>query len=207
VTFQQIDPFFVIDISGDTPRILGELKIPGFSNYLHPYDEDHIIGVGRDTTLHRDWVEQLGVKLSMFNVADVSNPVDIDNFIIGNDAVYSPALDNHKAFFFDKPRDLISLPILGPDYALDGVAMSSMLYDEWYGFYIIDVNDNKRFDLRGTITHQSMYGWGDWYRTFYIEDVLYTVSDSILSANDIDTLKTIKTVQLRGTGSMIGFAE
>ena len=49
VTFQQIDPFFVIDLSSDTPKILGELKIPGFSNYLHPYDEEHVIGVGRDT--------------------------------------------------------------------------------------------------------------------------------------------------------------
>jgi len=49
VTFEQIDPFFVIDLSQNTPKILGELKIPGFSNYLHPYDEDHIIGIGRDT--------------------------------------------------------------------------------------------------------------------------------------------------------------
>ena len=47
VTFQQIDPFFVIDLSTDNPKILGELKIPGFSNYLHPYDEEHIIGIGK----------------------------------------------------------------------------------------------------------------------------------------------------------------
>jgi uncharacterized secreted protein with C-terminal beta-propeller domain len=51
VTFQQIDPFFVIDLSSDTPKILGELKIPGFSNYLHPYDEDHVIGWSQDCTI------------------------------------------------------------------------------------------------------------------------------------------------------------
>lgn len=49
VTFQTIDPFFVIDLSTDTPKVLGELKIPGFSQYLHPYDENHVIGIGRDT--------------------------------------------------------------------------------------------------------------------------------------------------------------
>jgi len=75
VTFQQIDPFFVIDLSSDTPKILGELKIPGFSNYLHPYDEEHIIGVGRDTKeMDNGRVQQLGIKIALFNVADVNNP-------------------------------------------------------------------------------------------------------------------------------------
>ena len=66
VTFQQIDPFFVIDLSTDTPKILGELKIPGFSNYLHPYDEEHIIGVGRDTKeIGDNRVQQLGIKIAL----------------------------------------------------------------------------------------------------------------------------------------------
>jgi uncharacterized secreted protein with C-terminal beta-propeller domain len=74
VTFQQIDPFFVIDLSSDTPKILGELKIPGFSNYLHPYDDDHVIGVGRDTKeIGNDRVQQLGVKVALFDVSDVSH--------------------------------------------------------------------------------------------------------------------------------------
>lgn len=50
VTFEQIDPFFVIDLSVPTaPKILGELKIPGYSTYLHPYDADRLIGIGYDT--------------------------------------------------------------------------------------------------------------------------------------------------------------
>ena len=75
VTFQQIDPFFVIDLSSDTPKILGELKIPGFSNYLHPYDEDHVIGIGRDTKeIGSGRVQQLGVKIALFDVSNVSDP-------------------------------------------------------------------------------------------------------------------------------------
>ena len=84
VTFQQIDPFFVIDLSTDTPKILGELKIPGFSNYLHPYDDEHIIGIGRDTKeIGDNRVQQLGIKIALFNVEDVNNPKVADEVIIG----------------------------------------------------------------------------------------------------------------------------
>ncbi|MDH3736969.1 MAG: beta-propeller domain-containing protein, partial [Nitrosopumilus sp.] len=90
VTFQQIDPFFVIDLSTDTPKVLGELKIPGFSNYLHPFDDEHIIGVGRDTKeIGNDRVQQLGIKIALFNVADVNNPKVADDVIIGDSSTQS----------------------------------------------------------------------------------------------------------------------
>jgi uncharacterized secreted protein with C-terminal beta-propeller domain len=112
VTFQQIDPFFVIDLSSDTPKILGELKIPGFSNYLHPYDEDHVIGVGRDTKeVGSGRVQQLGVKIALFDVSNVSDPKVVDDFVIGDSSTHSEALNDHKAFFFDKKKDILSIPI------------------------------------------------------------------------------------------------
>ena len=90
-------------MSTDTPKILGELKIPGFSNYLHPFDEEHIIGVGRDTKeIENGRVQQLGIKIALFNVSDVNNPKVVDDVIIGDRSTYSEALNNHKAFFFDK---------------------------------------------------------------------------------------------------------
>jgi len=205
VTFRQIDPFFVIDISDDTPRILGELKIPGFSNYLHPYDADHIIGIGRDTILSGGSTEHLGVKISMFGVADVSNPKVIDNLVIGTGSTHSDVLDDHKAFFLDRTRSVISIPIEGQSSHLEIPALI-VPADDWRGFYVIYVNDDKKFNLRGTITHMSSHdGQSTGYRTFYIEDVLYTVSDSMLSANDIETLEPIKSVPLQGTGSIMEF--
>ncbi|MGI0056207.1 MAG: beta-propeller domain-containing protein, partial [Nitrosarchaeum sp.] len=79
VTFKQIDPFFVIDLSTDSPKILGALKIPGFSNYLQSYDKDHIIGIGKDTKTN-EWggVQTTGVKISMFDVSDFENPKETD---------------------------------------------------------------------------------------------------------------------------------
>lgn len=109
VTFEQIDPFFVIDLSTDTPKILGELKIPGFSNYLHPYDKEHIIGIGRDTKVTGNgWVEQLGVKIALFNVKDVNNPKVSDEIIIGDKTTHSDAQYEHKAFFLIKRAKFIN---------------------------------------------------------------------------------------------------
>ncbi|MEK0319681.1 MAG: beta-propeller domain-containing protein, partial [Nitrosopumilus sp.] len=154
VTFQQIDPFFVIDLSTDTPKILGELKIPGFSNYLHPYDEDHIIGIGRDVKeIEEGRVQQLGIKIALFNVADVSNPKVVDDVIIGNSSTYSEALNNHKAFFFDKTRGVLSIPISGDSKNLNEISSSKMFapdYNRWNGFYVFNLDSSDGFILKGT---------------------------------------------------------
>ncbi|MHA7734709.1 beta-propeller domain-containing protein [Nitrosopumilus sp. S6] len=213
VTFEQIDPFFVIDLSTDTPKILGELKIPGFSNYLHPFDEDHVIGVGRDTKVDsNDRVQQLGVKIALFNVADVNNPKVLDDFVIGDRSSHSEALYNHKAFFFDKTRNVLSIPISGDSKGLEHITskMFAPEYNRWSGFYVFDVNDSNGFSIKGTITHSDSdsryYGMGD-ARTFYIEDVLYTASQGYLRMNSFENLEEINSIKLENTGKFIDYLE
>ena len=214
VTFQQIDPFFVIDLSTDTPKILGELKIPGFSNYLHPYDEEHIIGIGRDTKeIEEGRVQQLGIKITLFNVADINNPKVADDVIIGDSSTYSEALNNHKAFFFDKTRGVLSIPISGDAESLEEISNSKMFapnYNRWNGFYVFDLNSSDGFNLKGTVTHSSddsrYYGMGK-ARTFYIDDVLYTASERYLKMNDFNNLEEIKSIKLENTGKFIDYLE
>ncbi|MFB5634450.1 MAG: beta-propeller domain-containing protein, partial [Candidatus Nitrosomaritimum aestuariumsis] len=213
VTFQQIDPFFVIDLSSDTPKILGELKIPGFSNYLHPYDDDHVIGVGRDTKeIGNDRVQQLGVKVALFDVSDVSNPKVIDDYIIGDSSTHSEALNNHKAFFFDKRKNLLSIPISSDTDSLEGITEKRIAPDwnRWNGFYILDLDFKNGIDLKGTITHTEndtrYYGMGN-SRTFYIEEVLYTVSDSMLKMNFMNDLEEINSIKLENTGKFIEYLD
>ena len=213
VTFQQIDPFFVIDLSSDTPKILGELKIPGFSNYLHPYDDDHVIGVGRDTKeIGNDRVQQLGVKVALFDVSDVSNPMVIDDYIIGDSSTHSEALNNHKAFFFDKRKNLLSIPISSDTDSLEGITEKRIAPDwnRWNGFYILDLDIKNGIDLKGTITHTEndtrYYGMGN-SRTFYIEEVLYTVSDSMLKMNFMNDLEEINSIKLENTGKFIEYLD
>ena len=112
VTFKRIDPFFVIDLSTPTaPKILGKLKIPGYSDYLHPYDATHIIGIGKETGTN-DWggVSTKGIKLALFDVSDVEHPKQIDKVEIGDAGSDSAALSDHKAFLFDKAKNLLVIP-------------------------------------------------------------------------------------------------
>jgi len=214
VTFQQIDPFFVIDLSSDTPKILGELKIPGFSNYLHPYDDDYVIGVGRDTKeVGSGRVQQLGVKVALFGVSDVNNPIVVDDFVIGDSSTYSEALDDHKAFFFDKNKGILSIPISSDLNSLDGITDAKMIapdYNRWNGFYIFGLDPKDGINLKGTVTHSEndsgYYGMGN-SRTFYIEDVLYTASDRYLKMNFINNLEDINSIKLENTGKFIAYLE
>lgn len=194
VTFKQIDPFFVIDL-GDpgNPEVLGELKIPGFSTYLHPYDETHLIGIGRDGGK---------VKISLFDVSDMSNPVELSKYEVENTEnswgwTQSCALYEHKAFLFDKEKNLLVLPI--GDYSKQSA-------------YVFDISVENGIELKGTVTHDlemqseetdsdDIYYYNYDYensikRTLYIDDVLYTISDNMVKMNNLNTLDEINSVSL-----------
>ena len=214
VTFQQIDPFFVIDLSKDTPKILGELKIPGFSNYLHPYDEEHVIGIGRDTKeTDNGRVQQLGIKIALFNVADVKNPKVADDIIVGDISTHSEALYEHKSFFFDKKSEILSIPISGDAESLSGISSSKKFaadYNRWSGFYVFDLNRSNGFNLKGTVTHSAedsrYYGMSN-ARTFYIDEVLYTASEGYLKMNFLNNLEEINSIKLENTGKFINYID
>ena len=113
VTFKQIDPLFVIDLSDPTnPTIKGELKIPGYSSYLHPYDDTHIIGIGYNTEENKyGGTVNKNMKMSMFDVSDLENPKEIFSIDIGDEYAYSEITSNHKALFYNKSKNLIGFPI------------------------------------------------------------------------------------------------
>jgi len=100
VTFRQTDPFYVLDLSNaNSPQLKGELKIPGFSSYLHPIDEHLILGIGREGQ----------VKLSLFDVKDSKNPIEISKYELAGE-YWSEAMDNHKAFLQDPKYKVFFLP-------------------------------------------------------------------------------------------------
>lgn len=113
VTFRQVDPLFVITLKDPkNPRILGQLKIPGFSDYLHPFDENHIIGFGKETEETKTGaVLMKGFKMALFDVSNVSSPVQKFVEVIGDRGTDSELLRNHKALLFDKEKELLAFPI------------------------------------------------------------------------------------------------
>ena len=210
VTFERIDPFFVIDLSKDTPKVLGELKMPGYSNYLHPYDEDHIIGIGKETKENK-WggVEILGVKVALFDVSDVKNPRTIDVFTIGDQSTDSEVLWNHKALLFDRTKNLLSIPIQSNIYI---EPLGREIYIEpkfWLGFYVFGIDPDDGFTLRDKVEHSNGggydYGYGS--RSFYIGDVLYTVTSNLMKMNDLKDMSEINQVKLGKTGEVIKYID
>jgi len=228
VTFRNIDPLFVIDLSNpDAPEVLGELKITGYSSYLHPYDETHIIGIGKETVAEReDFAWYQGVKISLFDVSDVNNPKEIgDPYVIGDRGTDSPVLWDHKAFLFDKSRNLLVIPVLvheidESDYPeseySEGIPASAYGRPVWQGAYVFDISLDGGIQERGRITHidnitdpeQGYYYYSPFAveRSLYIDDVLYTISQAKIMMNSLDNLDYINEVKLpveSGDGSTV----
>jgi uncharacterized secreted protein with C-terminal beta-propeller domain len=214
VTFKRIDPFFVIDLSTpETPKILGKLKIPGYSDYLHPYDATHIIGIGKETTTN-EWggVSTSGVKLALFDVSDVANPSQLDKVQIGDAGSDSAALTDHHAFLFDKAKNLLVIPVMAVTaYPVTKGDYYTTRPQVWYGAYVFGLTPQTGFTLRGTVQHgtgdHGYYYYGsstsDVKRSLYIGNVLYTMSSKQIKANSLDDINTtIATIPLPGTGDV-----
>ena len=181
VTYKQVDPLFVINMADPkNPFIEGELKIPGYSNYLHPYDDEHLIGFGRQT----DGVK--GIKISMFDVSDVNNPKELFNTVIPN--TDSDLNLTHKSLLFSKEKDIFAFPVY-----------SYSRFNDFTGLYAYGIDFKKGFTLRGEVTHN--YDTTADYskriqRSLYIDDVLYTISMVAIKANNLEDFKEIKFLTL-----------
>ncbi len=206
VTFRQVDPLFVIDLSNpSSPSVLGFLKVTGVSDYLHPVDENHIIGIGHEAT---DEGMLQGLKMSLFDVSDVSNPKEISKIVIGDRGTSSEVLNDHKAFLFDKEKRLLVLPVLLAEIDRSKYPDLQWAYGEykWQGVYVFDFSVDGGFSLRGKIGHASndTAGYETYYgqyavkRSLYIGSVLYTLSNKLVKMNNLDDLSEINKIDMPG---------
>lgn len=206
-----MDPLFVIDVKQpDSPKILGALKIPGYSDYLHPYDENHIIGFGKDAVADKETAFYQGMKLALFDVTDVSKPVEKFQTVIGDRGTDSELLYDHKALLFSKEKQLLAFPVSVHELTAEQKAEKDIrAYGSFsfQGAYVYRLNEQDGFVLRGTITHlnsDDMKKAGqDWYdsaknveRIVYIGDTLYTISRDQVKANSLQTLTETNTLML-----------
>lgn len=149
ITYRQIDPLFVADISDpDNPKLLGELEVEGFSEYLHIWDENHVLGIGyitKENAIDR-------IRLTMFDVSDPKNPVEENSYVL-NESDYCDALQgNYKAILADPKKNLIGFAA-GDNYSL-------FKYDKKNGFSLI--RDTKmKYDNSGG--YRGLYSGDNFY--------------------------------------------
>lgn len=187
VTFKQTDPLFVIDLSDSkNPQILGELKIPGYSTYLHPYDETHLIGFGYDTKENGTRVTTNGLKMSMFDVSDLSNPKELFKITVGDGKyTYSELTYNHKALLFSKEKNIIAFTL----YSSAGEKTNSRAV-------VYEIDFEKGFSLKGEIANVTSQYDEIVKRIVFVNNTYYTLSESLVKVADMETLEVLKEIEI-----------
>ena len=172
VTYKEMDPLFSVDLSNPkNPKILGRLKIPGFSNYLHFYGEDKLLGIGMDVDKKGDVTD--GVKLSMFDISDKKNVKEEHKYTLKD--VYSTDVEwDYKAALIDVEKNIIGFPAGGENRQM---------------YYLFSYTEEKGFQCN---MKEKIYG-SDALSTrgIYIKDRLYVINGNVLKAYSLKTYKKV----------------
>ena len=159
VTFKETDPLFVVDLSNpENPEIKGELKISGYSSYLHPINKDLVLGIGK---------EDRNVKVSLFNVSDPENPIEVDRYLLKE--YWSDILNTHHAFLIDKKHDIFFLPASN-------------------GGYVFSYK-NSSLKLMKAVSVSAL-------RAIYIDDYLYIIGDKVVVLDE-NTWQEVSEIELQ----------
>ena len=186
VTFKQTDPLFVIDLSNSSnPVILGEVKLPGYSTYLHPYDDTHIIGFGYDTKENGKRVINNGLKMVMFDISDYTSPKVLFETKAADKNSYTSLTYNHKSLLYSKDKNIIGFPI---------TAYSNGKTNSKAQIYKIDLE--KGFILQGEIIHNSKNFDEEIKRVVFYNNAYYTLSNKMVKVVDMDDLQLIKEIEI-----------
>ena len=208
VTFKRTDPLFVISLQDpDKPVVLGQLSITGVSDYLQPYGETHLIGIGQSGTdiAWENAIRFTGLKISLFNVTDSNNPVETSRYVVGGPGTSSPAISDHKAVLFDKSLNLLVIPIEITAQQQNNTVWYSY-QPIWQGAYVFNVTPDNGIVFRGGITQLTssqqnqlltLPSYNNFItRTLYIGNVLYTISNNAVQMNSLTDLSEITSVSI-----------
>lgn len=187
VTFRNTDPLFTLDLSDPTnPKVLGEIKLPGYSAYLHPIGDGYMVGIGYDGDEQNAKFNT--VKVSVFDVTDLRNPKETDTFVIKEaetDVNYEP-----KAFISSKTMGFIGIPV--KHYSPEG-------YYSVLSYKIIKIENGKILSHEG-FTHPDenhRYGYG-LFRGTFIGEKLYTVNLNTVAEHSLTSGELLRTVDILG---------
>lgn len=183
VTFKKTDPLFVVDLyDAAQPKVLGELKIPGFSTYMHRIDRDHLLSIGFAADDHGDFAYFDGIILQLFDVTVPTEPRLMHKEKIGSRGSSSEAATNHLAFNYFPERGLLALPMTICEGGGDGVVGHNLTFS---GLLVYDVSLEGGFKRLGGVDHAKRGASCDaWWsnaasvvqRSVFLDDLVYSVA-------------------------------
>ena len=183
VTFKKTDPLFVIDtVDPQAPKILGELKIPGFSTYIHRIDPNHLLSIGFDANDHGDFAYFDGVLLQLFDVEHSTDPRLLWKEKIGTRGSSSEAATNHLAFNYFADEKLLALPMTICAGGSDGVNGQAVAFS---GLLVYDVDIEHGFKRLGGVDHGKQgANCTTWWsnansavkRSVFVDDLVYSIA-------------------------------
>lgn len=192
ITYMTTDPLFVIDLKDHTkPKVLGELEMPGFSSYLHPYSQNLLIGLGKDTEeiVNSNGTKTAlskGLKISLYDVSDPVNPTEVTKLILGNRSSNSIALDDHKAFFFSKEKNIIAFPA--------NLANENNIF-YFSGSIVLSLDPEKGFTVKAELpNHDNSMNFST--RVTYIGNTCYMLYKDRITAYSMDNFSQISYLDL-----------
>ena len=201
VTFKKTDPLFAFDLSDPaTPRIEGELKIPGYSTYMHFMDEEHLLTIGYDADDQGDFAWFQGIMLQIFDISKLSDPQSLHKEVIGTRGSTSEAATNHLAFNYFAPKGLLAIPMTICEDSWGGGSYGTEM--TFSGLLIYDVTVKRGFERLGGVSHveptsnESSYACSNWWtnsnsvvkRSIFMDDYVFSVTLDQIKVNSLDNL-------------------
>jgi hypothetical protein len=197
VTFKKTDPLFVVDLyQPAAPAILGELKIPGFSTYLHRIDPDHLLSIGFDADDHGSFAYFDGVILQLFDVTTPTEPRLVHKEKIGTRGSSSEAVTDHLAFNYFADKGLLAVPMTICEGGGDGRFGDSLAFS---GLLVYDVSVERGFHRLGGVDHGTRgASCGAWWsnassavkRSVFLDDLVYSIASDRLKVQELAHLGT-----------------
>jgi inhibitor of cysteine peptidase len=193
VTFVQVDPLFTLDLSDPAnPVILGELKVPGYSTYLHPLNDNYLLALGQDTFSDGDVVRVGGLQLSIFDISNFADPKLVHSRVIGDRGTYSEALYNHKALTFWPERNLLAIPVSLYEYVKPPESPWEYASNTFNGLYVYRLSDTYDFDFLGrmdVLARDESRGEPyapSWSRGVFMGAYVYAATPATVTAAPVD---------------------
>jgi uncharacterized secreted protein with C-terminal beta-propeller domain len=196
VTFKKTDPLFVLDLYDvQKPAVLGELKIPGFSTYMHRVDEDHLLSIGFDADDQGDFAYFNGLLVQLFDVTNPTAPTLLHREKIGTRGSSSAATGDHLAFNYLAEKGLLALPVT----VCEGGGNGRTGRLEFSGLMVLRVGIETGFQRLGAVSHglagASCAAW--WShgksaveRSIFLDDLVYSVAMDRIKVQRLDALGT-----------------